>query len=73
MMPYQNWRKDCKKTPEAPITFVAMQKSMSYTFPLFTLIIGINFASGLALYWLVFSNQTIQQVRSQGWAHLPLF
>ncbi len=50
---------------------VAMQKSMIYTFPLFTLIIGINFASGLALYWLVFSlSQMYQQVKMQGWGGL---
>jgi YidC/Oxa1 family membrane protein insertase len=33
----------------------SMQKSMTYTFPLITLIVGLNFPSGLALYWLVFS------------------
>ncbi len=50
---------------------VAMQKSMSYTFPLFTLLIGMKFASGLALYWLVFSlTQIYQQVKSQGWGEL---
>ncbi len=50
---------------------VAMQKSMSYTFPLFTLFIGMKFASGLALYWLVFSlTQIYQQVKSQGWGEL---
>jgi len=50
---------------------VAMQKSMSFTFPLFTLIIGMKFASGLALYWVVFSlSQTYQQVHSQGWGGL---
>ncbi len=47
---------------------VVMQQSMTYTFPLFTLLIGMRFASGLALYWLVFSlTQVYQQVRSQGW------
>lgn len=44
---------------------VSMQKSMTYTFPLMTLIIGLKFPSGLALYWLMFSLfQLIQQ--SQG-------
>lgn len=53
---------------------VAMQKSMSYTFPLFTLFIGMKFASGLALYWFVFSlTQIYQQVRSQGWGELTPF
>jgi len=50
---------------------VAMQKSMTYTFPLFTLLIGTRFASGLALYWLIFSlTQMYQQVKSQGWGEL---
>lgn len=50
---------------------VAMQKSMSYTFPLFTLIIGMQFASGLAIYWFVFSlMQILQQVKMQGWGEL---
>ena len=45
---------------------VAMQKSMTYTFPLITLFIGWNFASGLALYWFMFSLlQFIQQARMQ--------
>ncbi len=40
----------------------SMQKSMSMTFPLITLIVGLNFPSGLALYWLVFSGiQAYQQ------------
>lgn len=33
----------------------AMQKSMTIMFPLITLFVGINFPSGLALYWFVFS------------------
>lgn len=50
---------------------VSMQKSMGLTFPLFTLIIGMQFASGLALYWFVFSaTQVVEQVRSQGWGDL---
>ena len=50
---------------------VAMQKSMIYTFPLFTLLIGMKFASGLALYWLVFSlMQVYQQFKTQGWGGL---
>lgn len=57
-----------KKTPqESDDIQVTMQKSMIYTFPLFTLVIGLRFASGLALYWLVFSlTQAYQQYRSQG-------
>lgn len=50
---------------------VAMQSSMIYTFPLFTLWIGLKFPSGLALYWLIFSvSQLVTQVRSQGWGGL---
>lgn len=60
-----------KTKGEADDFQVAMQKYMVYTFPLFTLIIGIRFASGLALYWLVFSTtQAYQQVRAQGWGEL---
>lgn len=45
----------------------AMQQSMMYTFPLLTLIIGVRFPSGLALYWLMFSLwQFWQQYRSNG-------
>lgn len=60
------------KTSEKQDDFqVAMQKSMIYTFPLFTLLIGMRFASGLAIYWLVFSaTQAYQQVKTQGWGGL---
>lgn len=50
---------------------VAMQSSMVYTFPLITLLVGVNFSSGLVLYWLVFSiSQAYQQYRSSGWGGL---
>jgi membrane protein insertase Oxa1/YidC/SpoIIIJ len=50
---------------------VTMQKSMTYTFPLFTLFIGMKFASALAIYWTVFSlTQVYQQVSTQGWGSL---
>jgi len=64
--------KVAKKTSDTSDDFqVSMQKSMVYTFPLFTLFIGMQFASGLAIYWLVFSaTQAYQQVRSQGWGEL---
>lgn len=53
---------------------VAMQKNMIYMFPLMTLVIGYQFPSGLALYWLMFSlTQTVQQVMSQGWGGLSPF
>ena len=45
----------------------AMQKSTMYTFPLFTIIFGMSFSSGLALYWAVFSAfQLIQQYQTSG-------
>lgn len=47
---------------------LAMQESSLYTFPLFTIIFGLNFPSGLALYWLVFSAfQAWQQYSTSGW------
>lgn len=47
---------------------MAMQSSMIYTFPLMTLLIGVSFPAGLALYWLVFSLfQGYQQYKSFGW------
>lgn len=50
---------------------VSMQKSMTYMFPIMTLFIGMQFASGLALYWAIFSlTQVYQQVTSQGWGSL---
>lgn len=50
---------------------VAMQQSMIYTMPLFTILIGMKFASALSLYWLTFSAvQVYQQVKSQGWGSL---
>jgi YidC/Oxa1 family membrane protein insertase len=50
---------------------VAMQSSMTYTLPLMTLIFGLRFPSGLALYWLVFSVVNVwQQVSMSGWGSL---
>lgn len=50
---------------------VAMQSSMIYTFPLMTIVFGVNFPSGLALYWLLFSVfQMHQQYKSSGWGGL---
>lgn len=61
-----------KDTPEKGDDIqTAMQQSMIYTFPLFTLLIGIRFASGLVLYWLLFSfYQAFQQYRTSGWGGL---
>ncbi len=46
---------------------VAMQQSTIVMLPLLTLVFGMQFASGLALYWLVFSAmQAYQQYRITG-------
>lgn len=39
----------------------SMQTQMLYMFPLMTLLIGVSFPSGLALYWLIFSLFSIIQ------------
>jgi len=73
MTPYTKLEeKLAKKTPGVEDDMqVAMQKSMAYTFPLITLLVGMKFPSGLALYWFMFSLlQTYQQVRTQGWGGL---
>lgn len=58
-------------TGQADDMAVAMQSSMIYTFPLMTIIFGVSFPSGLALYWLLFSVfQMIQQYKSSGWGGL---
>ncbi len=50
---------------------VAMTQSMTYTMPIMTIIFGISFPSGLALYWFIFSLVNVwQQVRSSGWGAL---
>lgn len=50
---------------------VVMQQSMILTFPLFTIIFGLKFASGLVLYWLLFSfYQAVQQYQTYGWGGL---
>lgn len=71
--PYiETQKKVAKKTKEEGDDIqVAMQQSMVYTFPLVTLFVGINFASGLVLYWIVFSAmQAQQQFASNGWGGL---
>ena len=65
-------QKIAKKTKGATDDIqTAMQKSMVYTFPLFTIIFGMSFPAGLALYWLLFSLwQFLQQYQSNGWGAL---
>jgi len=65
-------KKIAKKTKDqADDIQVAMQSSAIYTFPLMTILVGVRFSSGLALYWLVFSlYQMVQQYYSSGWGGL---
>src|SRR3989338_11560520 len=64
--------KKTKKTKEKTDDMMAsMQKQMLYLFPLMTIFIGFQFASGLVLYWLVLSGfQMIQQYAISGWGGL---
>lgn len=64
--------KMAKETQDKTDDFqTSMQQSMVYTFPIFTLIIGVGFPSGLALYWLMFSLwQFAQQYNTYGWGGL---
>jgi len=49
----------------------AMQSSMIYTFPAMTILFGVKFPSGLAIYWLLFSVfQMWQQYKTTGWGGL---
>jgi len=76
MAPYiKEEKKLAKKTESNEDNFqVTMQQSMSVTFPLFTLIIGLSFPSGLVLYWFLFSLwQAIQQYQTSGWGGLTPF
>jgi YidC/Oxa1 family membrane protein insertase len=71
--PYVEEEKKLAKATEAKEDDMAsaMQSSMIYTFPLMTLLIGMRFPSGLALYWLTFSVfQMVTQYRSAGWGGL---
>lgn len=67
--PDEKKKKDKKQ--KEPDMQTSMQQSMVYTFPLFTLIFGLSFPSGMALYWMLFSIfQVIQQYTSSGWGGL---
>lgn len=68
-MPYiEREKKIAEKTKDnSDDMAVAMQQSTIVMMPLLTLIFGMQFASGLALYWLVFSAlQAYQQYRITG-------
>lgn len=66
--------KDKKKKGQEEDMQAAMQQSMVYTFPLFTLLFGMSFPSGLAIYWLLFSViQAWQQYKTSGWGGMTPF
>ncbi len=73
MSPYIETQKAiAKKTKEELDDFqVAFQRSATYTFPLLTIVFGMSFPSGLALYWLVYSLiQVFSQYKVSGWGGL---
>lgn len=70
MTPYiKEEEKAAKKTKDQTDDMQVMMQKYSVTmFPLMTLLVGMQFPSGLALYWVVFSLlQTYQQYRVSGW------
>jgi YidC/Oxa1 family membrane protein insertase len=51
-----------------------MTQSMAYTFPLMTVVIGLNFPAGLLLYWITTTLfQIVQQYFVSGWGQLPKY
>ncbi len=50
-----------KNASDAEDMAISMQKQMMYLMPIITILIGVNFASGLVLYWLTYSIATIAQ------------
>lgn len=65
-------KKEALKTKgELDDVMASTQQQMVYLFPLITIFIGFNFASGLVLYWFIFSLfQVIQQYFVSGWGGL---
>lgn len=65
-------KKEAAKTPGVADDMAAsMQSQMTYMFPLFTLLIGYSFPSGLVLYWFTFSFlMAVQQYFISGWGGL---
>lgn len=73
MMPFVEKEKEvAEKTPGGGDDIaVAMQQQSLYMFPLLTIVAGINFASGLVLYWTASSlAQAVQQYFISGWGGL---
>ena len=62
-----------RPNPEDPTS--SMTSTMTYTFPLLTIIWGGIFPSGLILYWIVYTAYlVVQQYLIMGWGNLfPLF
>jgi len=54
-------KNDKKKNGSSEDMMMSMQKQMMIVGPLMTLIIGINFPSGMVLYWFVISLTMIFQ------------
>lgn len=73
MMPYAELVKEKAKETETKTDDFssAMQMQMTYMLPLMTFLAGYSFASGLVLYWLIFSVfSVIQQYSVGGWGGL---
>lgn len=69
-------KKDAKKKEENNLEMAsAMQKQMIYMMPIMTVVISINFQSGLVLYWVVSTLfSLVQQYVFSGWGGLiPLY
>jgi YidC/Oxa1 family membrane protein insertase len=62
-----------KPSPDDPTS--GMQSTMTYTFPLLTIVWGGIFPSGLILYWIVYTAYlVVQQYLIMGWGNLfPIF
>jgi len=62
-----------RPNPEDPTS--SMTSTMTYTFPLLTIVWGGIFPSGLILYWIVYTGYlVVQQYLIMGWGNLfPLF
>ena len=67
----QQKKKAAKTKGQLDDIMASTQQQMIYLFPLLTLVIGFTFASGLVLYWFIFSLfQGVQQYFVSGWGGL---
>lgn len=72
-IPYVSQEEKVAETTKSEVDdfAVAMQSSMVYYLPLTTILFGIGFPSGLALYWCVFSIvSAVRQYNNFGWGGL---